>query len=197
MELVLRFCSSRKSLLDHNLTSSFAGTSSIKMVLNVWSLDTSKSKVLGRGDRILYIANDTESTLNRPRWLKTPGIFWFWGQMCPNFISGFCFPLLPFSSGSFPLPFSSILSDLLALDFIFLHSHILGKNGGCIYCAFGGRKEQGRGKEKSERRERRGQKESRVQACISFSPEIPKKVCLLWWPCLGYVLILDSSPMWE
>lgn len=26
MELILRFCSSIKSLLDHNLTSSFAGT---------------------------------------------------------------------------------------------------------------------------------------------------------------------------
>lgn len=38
---------------------------------------------------------------------------------------------------------------------------------------------QGRGKEEIERRERRGQKESRVQACISVSSETPEKVSLL------------------
>lgn len=54
-KFILRFCSSRKSLLDHNLGSSFTATYLTKMVLEVWRLDSSV-KVLAVEITVLHIA---------------------------------------------------------------------------------------------------------------------------------------------
>lgn len=59
-----KICYSRRSLLDHNLTSSFAGTFDRN---DTWSLKTRHKSVQGSRDgvRILYISTDRKSNLNR------------------------------------------------------------------------------------------------------------------------------------
>lgn len=193
MELILRFCSSIKSLLDHNLTSSFAGTYSKWYLVSedwipIWgSSNRSYDSLYCKWQKIQP---------KRHTWLKSTAYFDSGVKCVQPSICGLCFPLLPLFSGSIQYhPFCPLSSRF----HIFIPSHP-GENDGLVCCAFGEeeRREE-REKEESEGRERsriEGKQRASLYQLLFFRK--PSKGLLLsCWPWLDYMLSLNNSPRWE